>query len=152
MKHINFARLFITISSLFLFLSITAFFILATSLGFPLDYDQSISVVKQITPVFIGYIGQSAYYLISKSSELLDISGVRIKLLYILSISPFLIFSSLFCAIIFAFSASNFPDNPPGEGMSFSQLTDWFTIILGLFAATASIVTAWIFQGAKSND
>lgn len=125
------------------------FFALAPVYGAPLSYDQSYIVIKQIAPIFIGYVGQAAYYVTRQK----HISGTEIPkegaLIFILTIGPFLVFTIIMVAIIFAFTVSNNIDRPPDTGMSFARLTDWISILLGLFSASVSVITAWLFGSGE---
>jgi hypothetical protein len=126
-------------------------FALAPIFAFPISFDQSFLVVKQIAPVLIGYLGQCAYFVIRGTSE----NSIKIRekgLLYIIAIAPFAIFSCVFVAVIVAFIVSNSLKALPGTGMSFERFTDWIAILLGLFTATISVLTAWLFQSGSSKN
>ena len=149
MKAIIFARIFFTVSSVLLLLVIMLFFSMGPLLGVPLDYDQSFSVVKQIAPIFIGYLAQCAYYIIREFKNEIKLRASDTGLFYIISISPFIIFLSVFTSVIFVFISSNSDGAAPGTGMSFERFTDWIAILLGLFTATISVLTAWLFGESK---
>jgi hypothetical protein len=144
---ISFARYFITSSSIALLLIIMLAFALGPTLGLPLTFDQSFLVVKQIAPVLVGYLGQCAFYVVRGTKKRLQVDIQEVNLLYMISIAPFVIFSVVFLSVIVAFALLNSSTAIPGTGMSFSRFTDWISILLGIFTATISVLTAWIFHG-----
>jgi hypothetical protein len=147
-SELSFARYFVVYSSLFLLTAIMFVFAVGPAVNLPLDYNQSFTVVKQVAPVFIGYLGQCAYYVTRKQQSEARLVIPEKNLIYAISVGPFVIFSTIFSAIIAVFIFSNRPDAPPDTGMSFNRFTDWITILLGLFTATVSVVTAWLFAEA----
>ncbi|WP_203019097.1 hypothetical protein [Rhizobium rosettiformans] len=126
------------------------FFALAPVYGAPLSYDQSYIAIKQIAPIFIGYVGQAAYYVTRQNGTTGKDKLKEGGFIYILSVGPFLVFTVIMVAIIFAFTVSNNIDSPPDTGMSFARLTDWISILLGLFSASVSVITAWLFGNGES--
>lgn len=146
MKVLQFCRYFIVSASIFLLISIIIFFSISP-LFFSIDFDQSILVVKQTTPVFLGYLGQCCYYVISDKAPDLPLDEKKSGFLIILTVFPFIVFSVSFVAVSCVFFISNVASAAPGTGMAFSRFTDWMSILLGVFAATASILTAWLFRG-----
>lgn len=147
MKTISFARNFLVISSIATLIVVMVVFALGPAFGFPLSYGQSFLVVKQIVPVFIAYLAQATYF-VSRQTRIIRSNKIREKsLLPILVISPFLIFFVVFSAVSAAFFLSNSIDAPPETGMSFARFMDWISILLGIFAATVSVLTAWLFGG-----
>lgn len=148
MSDLAFARYFVVVSSVALLLAIMVTFAIGPLFGIPLSYDQSFLVVKQVAPILIGYLGQSAYYIVKGDSP----ATLKIRergLLRALCISPFVIFTVVFFCVIVAFIASNSASAAPGTGMSFTRFTDWIAVLLGVFTATISVLTAWLFGGAS---
>ena len=141
-----FARYFVTSSSILLLLGIMTVFALAPALGMPLSFDQSFQVVKQIAPVFIGYLGQCVYFIVRGTKKKASLELEQANLLYLLAVSPFVIFALVFFAVIAAFLISNSASAVPGTGMSYPRFTDWVAMLLGLFTATISVLTTWLFK------
>lgn len=145
------ARYFIVLSSIVFLCVLFVGFALAPTLGLPISYDQSYQVVKQISPILIGYLGQCCYYIV-KSTDKRDLFVKDRNLMLLMTCAPFFIFLLVFSALSWSYIVSNDVGAPPGIGMSFSRYTDWLTVLLGLFTATVSIITAWLFQSSSKAD
>jgi len=130
------------------------FFATAPSLGYPLEWPESVRLLQIVFPVFAGYLGTATYFLFRSSSN------VRVRRtrgsseqLALLVRGPVIIWGlgSLGAIAAFGFSNRSGTLNP---GMEIDDLATLLTAALGLLAVSTNVVVGYLFgleeKGAKN--
>jgi archaellum biogenesis protein FlaJ (TadC family) len=120
-------------------------FLIVSPLFTPFTTKQALQVVQVIFPVFAGYIGAAVLFLFRGDAGRGSIADPT--LLRILIYAPFVVFWCIAIAILVAFYISNQPGH--GEGMSFSDLTTYVTIIISFMNITTGAIGAFLFQSEE---
>lgn len=111
----------------------------------PFTSKQSLQVVQIIFPVFAGYIGAAVLFLFRGDPNKGNVADPT--LLKILIYAPFIVFWCIAAAILIDFYVSNQPGF--GEGMSFSDLTTYVTLIVSFMNITTGAIGAFLFQSEE---
>ena len=149
------ARAWLIVSSLTLTGCTFVFFLIAPTVGYPLEWDQSIRVFEIVLPVFLGYLGTAAHFVFRNAA-----AGDRPvvlrqevnSLVGLLVVGPLVVFLVATLAIVIAFGYSNRPTATPGGGMSIEALAGSFTAALGLLTATTNVAVSYLFSLADAPE
>lgn len=132
--------------------SIGVFCLVAPIFGYPIDFpSESIIVVKQLLPIFIGFLAAGANYFTQGYSEETDesVSAVRLKGLNTIVNLSFWLFTVLTVALFFAFGYSGSRWAQPGQGMSIDDLTLLLAILLSVMTGTVGIIVTFVFRTGR---
>jgi hypothetical protein len=141
------AQRFIIVTSLAATGSLLIFYVIGPSIGFPIDYDQSIRLIQINSPVFFGYLGSATQFLFTgDTARARLIDDALAPLLKILVVGPIVVFALLTAASLAAFGISNRQSASPGTGMSVENLSILLTVALGLLAVTTSVIVTYLFS------
>lgn len=136
------ARKWLIVSSLVITGLNFVFFILSPTLGYPINIDQAISIMKIVLPVFLGYLGNATQFVFTPAKTPVH---ANLEYLNLIVIGPIVIFGLATIAAIIAFGYSNRLAAPPGSGMSVDTLSGIITAALGLLAVTTNVVVSYLF-------
>lgn len=142
------ARKSVIIASLVIVGSNILFFFFAPSLGYPLEFNEAISILQIILPVFLGYLGTATQFMFQQPSSNTPPINLSDLLPYLLW-GPLVIFSLANIGAIISFGITNGTGASPGSGMTPFQLSLDITICLSLLAVTTNTIVSYLF--AKEN-
>jgi hypothetical protein len=147
------ARLWIVKHSLIVTIVTFVFFALAPPLGYPLTFDQAIRIMEITTPVFLGYMGAAAQFLVKgwDSEEPPAAKREQGQLLHMLVKGPIVAFVVAGIAAVLAFYLSNRPTAQFGDGMSVDTLALFMSGALGLLTVTTNIIVAYLFHAPAAD-
>jgi hypothetical protein len=144
---LNAARLWLIKASLSITGLTFLFLCLAPSVGYPLEWSESVRLLQIIIPVFGGYLGSATHFLLKGSTRKIERRwrGTKEHLDMIVR-GPVIVFGVVVIALFTGFGLSNRVSAPPGaEGMDIETLATFLTGALGLLALTTSYVVLYLF-------
>lgn len=144
----NQARKWIIMSSLLATGSIFTFFVIAPSVGFPLEYHQAGRFIEILIPVFLGYLGSAANFVFSSADT--ESKNTKLRnptLVGLLVQGPIIVFSLVVMAALVGFGLSNRRGGPPSAGLSVNDLAVMITAALGLLTVTTNVAVSYLFAG-----
>lgn len=124
------------------------FFILAPTIGLPLDFGESWKIAQISLPVFLGYLGLATQFA-TRPPEGSRRPKPAPPFLGILLFGPMGIYVAAVCALVGSFAWSNRPSALEG-GISVEQLSTVFTALVGLLAVTTNAVVGILFRVEQS--
>jgi hypothetical protein len=140
----------VVIASLAIVGSQILFFPVAPAIGYPLEYDQAISVLQITLPVFLGYLGVATQFVFRQPTPKPAVINLPELLPYLLW-GPLAIFALASLAAIVAFGVTNGARATPGSGMTVPQLSGAVTVCLSLLTVTTNTIVSYLFaQEAKA--
>jgi hypothetical protein len=155
------ARKAIIIYSLIITGGLIIFLIMAQPLGMQFDFgqNQNLRLIDVVLPTFIGYLTSAAHFLFNDQRGR-DIRVQNEDLLKIMIHGPFIIFAVAVICLFYAHQWSNQVQpsaDPRIDHMDFGTLSRYLSILLGLLAATVTIISANLFgapppPAQKDND
>jgi hypothetical protein len=131
---------------LFLCTAILVFFLLAPSIGYPLEFSQSMRILEIVLPVFLGYLGTAALFVFrsSPTPEAAPPDNV-VNLINVLVKGPIVVFGIVVGALVLAFGRLNSAEG--AGGMSLDELAAGMSLVLGLLTVTTNVMVAYLFGG-----
>jgi hypothetical protein len=136
------ARKWLITSSLVITGANFLFFIVAPALGYPIRFDQSVSLMKIVLPVFLGYLGSATQFVFTPAKTPLI---THLQFLDLIVRGPVIVFGVATLMAIVTFGYSNRLTAPAGSGMSVGVLSSIITASLGLLAVTTNVVVSYLF-------
>jgi hypothetical protein len=128
------------------------FFILAPALGYPLTFDESLRLSEIVTPVFLGYLGAAARFLIAPKHTRPKSPAMSGVLLRLLVQGPLVLWLVMMISALTSFYLTNRPGAASG-GMSIDSLAMIATGSCSILAVTVSVLVSSAFvQGAEPHD
>src|SRR4051812_5542789 len=104
----NAARRWLVTASLLLCAAILVFFLLAPTLGYPLEFAQSMRALEIVLPVFLGYLGTAALFIFRSNPETEDTPPANVlNLVSLLVKGPIVVFGMVLAALLVAFGRLN---------------------------------------------
>lgn len=140
-------RIFIVSASLGLTGLTLLFFIMAQPVfGYPLHGDDAWDIAQISLPVFLGFLGSAAQFIIHGKAERRRSS----PLLTTLIVGPTVVYLVVLISLLFAFGWGNRPGAADGGAMGPDLLKTIYTALLGILAITSNISTGLLFRSAKT--
>jgi hypothetical protein len=141
--------------SLFMVIALIALFIAAPLWGLPLDTEkgEQIQLIQISIPIFVSYLSSAVTYA-TVGINFPEPTGERGKILRTVTCGSFTIFSVGLIISTMMFYETGHGILP--NALDFRQYTNVITILLGLLAATTSVVSTCVFAtkpvGSKSTS
>ncbi|WP_437805131.1 hypothetical protein [Sorangium sp. So ce1078] len=137
-------------------LSVTAanllFFIMAPSLGYPMEYPENVRIMQLLMPVVLGYLGAMTSFLF-QAPRRVRIDPQALPFLDLLVKGPVIIFTVATTAAIVAFGYSNRRFAPSGTTrMTLDTLSITITACLALLTVTTNAVVSYLFNASGDGD
>jgi ABC-type dipeptide/oligopeptide/nickel transport system permease component len=144
------ARIWLTTRSLLMISGFGLAYIIAPATRFPLSFEQALSVLQIVFPLFLGYLASAVVFVTKQDKKA---SEVMSGFLRVLITWPFYVVALLSFAIFFAFGVSNWPSETAntGHGMSFDTMSSLISLVLGIHTATTSALIAYLFKLEKDD-
>lgn len=133
------------------------FFVIARPmLSFPMLYDEIVRVLQIIVPVFGGYIGIGAAYVSQVNRPAAATAAApnphERDILRLLLRAPVYGAAVGMVVLIGAFWWSNRHDAAPGGGMSIDNFCWFLALLMGVLAASTSLIVTRLFPGASAQS
>jgi len=121
------------------------FFAMAPSLGYPLEWSESVRLLQIVFPVFAGYLGSATHFLFRarRSASVRRVQGAPEQLALIVR-GPVFLWGLASLGAIAAFGISN-RMGATAPGMEIDDLATLLTAALSLLAVTTSVVVGYLF-------
>jgi hypothetical protein len=138
------ARRWLLLATLVITGAVLVFFLVAPSVGYPLEFSQSLRLLEIVLPVFLGYLGASALFLFKAGDSQDSPFGARAATLVgPLVKGPVVVFALAMVALIGAFGFANTVGG--ASGMSVDNLAAALSLLLGLLTVTTNVVVSYLF-------
>ena len=141
------ARKWVIVSSLIITGALFVFFLVAPTLGFPLEYSQAIRLLQIALPVFFGYLGSASRFIFKTGpTAIVNEAEIKNSLFGLLVKGPVIVFIVANAAAFFSFAYSNRAAAEPGTGMDVDTLATIITVALSLLAVTTNAAVSFLFD------
>jgi hypothetical protein len=129
------------------------FLLVAPVTRYPLAFDQAISVLQVIMPLFVGYLSTAIVFVTTmRAPTHKGPKGEFNSLLVVLIKGPLYLVAGLLAVSFVVFGASNWPtEGSPTSGFEFGLLSNLISFILSISSATTSALVAWLFKVESEN-
>jgi hypothetical protein len=145
----DYARKWITLSSLIITGAQMLFLIMAPPFGYPLEYPKNLNIIQIVTPVFLGYLGAATHFAFMNPLPIVVLNN---ELIPMLVRGPIIIYVMVVSAALFVFGYTNRMGAPVGSGMSPDNLSTTLSIALGILSATTAVIVSYLFVVNRSGD
>lgn len=122
------------------------FAVLAPILGYPIDYEKSIGIIKLLTPTFFGYVGAAANFAVADNPNTINKDGHG--LIWTVTFGPVLVFWVIVIASFGAYGLVGLNLTPRDLQFPYETLTTVLTIALSLLSVSTSIIVVGLFGKA----
>jgi hypothetical protein len=123
------------------------FLLIAPSVGFPLPYPKNLNLLQIVSPIFLGYLGTATHFIFKTPTPQVQVNN---QFLGLLVNGPIAIYFFAIVAAFGAFGYSNRSGAPIPGGMSVDNLATALSIMLGVLAATTSVLISYLFVANQS--
>jgi hypothetical protein len=124
--------------------TVFVFLVAAPAVGYPLEYAQAFRIMQILLPVFVGYLGSAATYLLNKSRSAQKVGALSSQLVLVIR-GPIYVFALGLVSSFAAFGYTNRASAAPGVGMSVDALTTAIAALLALLSATTGAAVSYLF-------
>ena len=143
------ARVAIVAYSLGITGGLLMFLLLAQPLHMRFNYatEENLRLIDVVLPTFLGYLGSAAHFLFN-SNKGREVDEENAGLLKLLVHGPFILFIICTSALFYTYYETHLPlpdDAPRVDYLKFSDLSRYLSFLLGILAATVSVVSAYLF-------
>lgn len=130
---------------------IGVFCLIAPIFGYPLGFpSESIAVLKQILPIFIGFLVVGMRYFTGTPAPEPKVDAQRVKSLNMVLNWSFGLFTVLTVALFSAFGFSGSRWAAPGQGMSLDDFTLVMAILLSIVTGSIGLLVTFVFAGGET--
>jgi hypothetical protein len=143
------ARVAIVAYSLGITGGLLMFLLLAQPLHMRFNYvnAENLKLIDVVLPTFLGYLGSASHFLFNANKGR-EIDESNAGLLKLLVHGPFILFIVCTAALFYTYYDTHLPlpdDAPRVDYLKFSDLSRYLSLLLGILAATVSVVSAYLF-------
>jgi hypothetical protein len=142
------ARLWLIKNSLLIMAFFGSALLVAPATRYPLSFEQAISLLQIVLPLFIGYLSTAIVFLTSREAPLKrgparEFSSILAHLVK----GPVWLVALFLSIALIVFGIVNWPkpESQP-SGFDFGLLSNLVSFILSISAATTSALVAWLFK------